>query len=117
MRPPRRRRRPARPGDPSVRPSAAPIVVGVCWYRQEQYERFLASAADREKLEQTWAEWQMSAERTLRQVRAQGLDVRKVDIDLDELLAYCMAEEKPNTGATRVEYVTHLLEREGGGPA
>ncbi|HSB71838.1 MAG TPA: hypothetical protein VLT62_21120 [Candidatus Methylomirabilis sp.] len=86
-------------------------IVGVCWYRQEQYERFLASADDRNALEDTWADWQVTAERVLRQYRARGLNIRKVEIDLDDLLAYCRAEGRPNDGAARSSYVAHLLER------
>lgn len=117
MRPPKRRRRAARPRGRPVQTTGTPIVVGVCWYRQDQYDRFLASAKDREDLEDTWDEWQITAERVIRQYRARGLDVRKVEIDLDDLLAYCMVEEEPNTAATRAAYVAHLIERQEGGPA
>lgn len=117
MRPPKRRRPPVRPGEHLIPPSGTPAVIGVCWYRQDQYDRFLASADDREALEHTWADWQIAAERIIRQYRARGLDIRKVEIDLDDLLAYCTTESKPNTAATRAAYVAHLLERREGGPA
>lgn len=117
MRPPKRRRRPARASVHPVQPPGTPAVIGVCWYRQDQYDRFLASANDREALEDTWAEWQITAERIIRQYRARGLDVRKVEIDLDDLLAYCTVEGKPNTAASRAAYVVHLMERQEGGPA
>jgi len=117
MRPSKRHRRPVRAKVHPVQPPGAPPLAGVCWYRQDQYDRFLASANDREKLEDTWAEWQITAERTIRQLRARGLEVRKVEIDLDDLLAYCMVEGKPNTAATRSAYVVDLMERHEGGPA
>jgi hypothetical protein len=41
-----------------------------------------------------------------------GLDLRKVEIDLDDLLAYCRAEGCPNDDAARAAYVVHLLERQ-----
>ncbi len=115
MLPPRRRRRPRKlgPAVPSIPAAGTPAVIGVCWYRQDQYERFLASAKDREGLEATWGEWQISAERAIRQYRSMGLDVRKVEVDLDDLLAYCMVEGKPNTAETRAGYAVHILERQG----
>lgn len=113
MRPPNRRR-PPRLRSRRVQADGPPAVVGVGWYRQEEYDRFLASAQDRDDLDDTWAEWQITAERAIRQLRAQGLDVRKVEIALDDLLAYCMVEGKPNTAATRAAYVAHLLERQEG---
>lgn len=103
MRPPKRRRPPVRPGEHLIPPSGTPAVIGVCWYRQDQYDRFLASANDREALEDTWSDWQITAERIIRQYRVRGLDVG--------------AESKPNTAATRAAYVTHLLERQEGSPA
>lgn len=112
MRTPRHRRRPRGSRIPVTPMAEAKAIVGVCWYRQEQYERFLASADDREALEDTWADWQVTAERVLRQYRARGLNIRKVEIDLDDLLAYCRAEGRPNDGAARSAYVAHLLERE-----
>lgn len=108
-------RRPRRPRGSRVRVTPlteGKVVAGVCWYRQDQYERFLACAADRDKLEDTWAEWQITAERILRQYRAKGMNIRKVEIDLDDLLAYCRAEGRPNDAAARSSYVAHLLERE-----
>ncbi len=117
MRPPKRRRRTRSPGSgvPPIPTAGTPAVVGVCWYRQDQYERFLESAKDREALEGTWAEWQITAERIIRQYRSMGLDVRKVEIDLDDLLAYCMVEGKPNTAETRAAYVVELMQRQGEG--
>ncbi len=47
------------------------------------------------------AEWQVTAERVLRQYRARGLNIRKVEIDLDDLLVYCGAEGRPNDAAAR----------------
>ena len=108
-------RRPRQPRGSRVRvapPTEGKAVVGVCWYRQDQYERFLASADDRDKLEDTWAEWQVTAERVLRQYRARGLNIRKVEVDLDDLLAYCHAEGRLNDAAARSAYVAHLLECE-----
>ncbi len=107
-------RHPRRPRSSRFRvtpPTEGKAVVGVCWYRQDQYERFLASADDRDTLEDTWADWQITADRVLRQYRARGLNIRKVEIDLDDLLAYCRIEGRPNDAAARSSYVAHILER------
>jgi len=112
MRPPRRPRRPKVPSVLPTPPAGVETVAGVCWYRQDQYERLLACADDRDKLEDTWAEWQITAERAIRRYRSMGLDLRKVEIDLDDLLAYCRAEGCPNDDAARAAYVVHLLERQ-----
>lgn len=112
MRAPRHPRRPRGLRVPVTPLAETKAVVGVFWYRQDQYERFLASADDRDTLEDTRADWHVTAERVLRQYRARGLNIRKVEIDLDDLLAYCRAEGRPNDGAAPSAYVAHLLERE-----
>ena len=114
MRAPRRPRRPSGLRIPVAPLAEGRALIGVCWYRQDQYERFLASADDRDALEDRWADWQVTAERVLRQYRARGLNIRKVEIDLGDLLAYCRAEGRPNDGAAPSAYVAHLLEREQG---
>ncbi len=114
---PERRQRWERPGRPRKRRGGSPPLVGVAWYRREQYERFLASAKDREQLEGTWIDWKREAEVVILGYRALGMEVRRVEVDLDELIAYCMSESKPNTAETRAAYVIEMLQRQEDGPS
>ena len=114
---PERRQRWERPGRPRKRRGGSPPLVGVAWYRQEQYERFLASAKDREQLEATWIGWKREAEAVLQGYRALGMEVRRVEVDLDELLAYCMIENTPNTAESRAAHVMEMLQRQEDGPS
>lgn len=117
MRAPKRRRGRRHLKALPTQTTGAMVVVGICWIREDQYKRFLVCADDRKKLEDTWAERKISAERLIRQLRAMGQDVRKVEIDLDDLLAYCRAQGRPNTAATRAAYVAKLMRRQERGPA
>jgi hypothetical protein len=74
-------------------------------------------AKDRERLEDSWADWKREAEEVIRRYSAQGMEVRRVEVNLDELLAYCMLESKPNTAETRAAYVTEILQRQEYGPS
>jgi hypothetical protein len=96
------------------------LVVGVAWYRENQWDRLKEVSADRDRLEDAWTDWVRGAEASMRDVRAQGIDVRKVDVDVEELLRWCRANGKPVNGESRSSFAAKkLLDREperGGKP-
>lgn len=69
-------------------------VLGVGYYKRNEWERFLASADDREKLEDTYEEWLGGFHKSVMKMRKKGLKPRKVVIHLDELLDYCKKKIK-----------------------
>lgn len=88
-------------------------VVGVAWYRREQWNRLLEMSSDRDKLEDTFDEWKSSAEKQFDNLARSGFLVRKVDIDVDELLSWCDSKNRPVDGEARADYTaTTLRERE-----
>jgi hypothetical protein len=94
------------------RPQAEPgIVLGVCWYRADQWERLLATAADRKNLEDTHAEWLASATKGLFQMRAAGITVDPVEVDVEDMLRWCRVIGRPFDRAARAEYVAELLRK------
>jgi hypothetical protein len=44
-------------------------IVGVAWYRPEQWEVLRNASIDRDKLEDTHAEWLAEAERVVKELR------------------------------------------------
>jgi len=87
-------------------------VIGVAWYRPEQWDRLLQIAADREVLEDTFEEWKVIAEESLKKF-ARGYHLRKVDIDVEELLGWCNAHNRPVDGAARSEFAAEKLREQG----
>lgn len=87
------------------------FVTGVAWYREEQWPLLLALSIDRDKLAKTYAEWQQDAERTMLRMRIEGLKIQKVDVDVAELQAWCIAKGRPINGAARAEFVVEKLQR------
>ena len=79
-------------------------VIGVAWYRREEWELLRAMAADADSLEKTYEEWLAVAEKTLRKLRQQGLELHKVDVDVTELAAWCRAQGRPLDGGARAEF-------------
>ena len=85
-------------------------VFGVAWYKRAQWERLLQIAADRDDLEDTYQEWQETAEEVLRALERPGIVLRKVDVE--ELLSWCNAQNRPVDGAARSEFVAEKLQGE-----
>ena len=76
-------------------------VLGVAWYRKEQWERLREVSVDSDMLEAKYEEWKMNAELGLRRLEKTGILVRKVDVDLEELLHWCNAQKRPVDGEAR----------------
>lgn len=82
----------------------------VAWYTPEQYKRLLQVAEDRDNLEETYEEWKATAEETLPEFEKQGVLVRKVYIDVEELVAWCKSHSRPIDGASRTVFVADKVE-------
>jgi hypothetical protein len=78
-------------------------VVGIAWFRGDQWQRLLEVSADRDSLERGHAEWERHASQTVRKLSQEGFDVRKVPIDVEELVAWCLTERRPIDGSARAE--------------
>jgi hypothetical protein len=87
----------------------ARMVTGVAWYRAEQWQRLREVAADVENLEENHEAWLQTAERLLRKGIPSDLTVEKVDVDIEELLAWCNARDLPVDGKARSRYVSEKL--------
>ena len=80
------------------------IVTGVAWFRPDQWELLRALAADADTLEHTHAEWEKLAEKTIQDLAREGVAARKVDVDVNDLQAWCLAEHRPLDGPARAAY-------------
>ncbi len=88
----------------------ADTVLGVGWYTREEYERLLELANDRDDLEDTYEEWQATAEKMMVQLSRPGVLPRKVHINVEELTAWCKAHNRPIDGASRTIFAADKVE-------
>jgi len=89
--------------------SSGGVVVGIAWFRPDQWELLRSLSADAEVLEPTHAEWQKLARRTVRDLAGQGILARRVDVDVDRLQAWCKAQDRPLDASARAAYATERL--------
>ena len=93
-------------------PEANKVVAGVAWFRADQWQLLRSLSVDADTLERTHAEWEAIAEKRLLDLAHQGLTVRKVDVDVDDLVTWCRLKQRPLNGAARAAYALALLQDE-----
>lgn len=86
-------------------PQHDPIVLGVAWYRQEQWQLLRSVSEDRDRLEATYEAWLRQAEETLADMKSNGLNVRKVEVDVNELAEWCSSRAVPVNSQSRSDFV------------
>jgi len=84
-------------------------VYGVCWYKPEQWQRLREIVDDPDDIEDTHEEWKKGANKAISEFQSQGIQVKKVSINVEELLAWCNERGVPVNGESRSEYVTDIL--------
>ena len=84
-----------------------PIAVGLAWFRRDEWPQLLASAVDREKLEDTYDEWLGEARKFLLDAAARGVAIEKVDVAVDELLVWCRHENRLPDGDARASFASY----------
>jgi hypothetical protein len=99
----RRRRR-----ERSQVPSAL-TQLGLAWYSREDWERLHEIADDRDKLDDTYEDWERQALEMIQDLEAVGQQIRKVPIDIEALIAWCRERKCRIDMAARSEYVSYLL--------
>ena len=89
-----------------------PRTVAVAWYKPEQWERLLEISRDRDELENTFTEWIEFAEKKVTELEAAGLKLVKVEVDVEELLAWCNKRSLPVDGESRSVFASYKLNKQ-----
>jgi hypothetical protein len=83
--------------------SQATVLPAIATYRQDQWEALLATAADRDKLEETWEEWNAGVEKLIAEFAARSIPCVRVLLDVEEIKQFCEEQGIPNDGKARAE--------------
>lgn len=90
------------------------IVVGFGWYDRAQWLCLTEVVADRAELDDTYEQWERSANDAMNMLERQGHKPQKVFVQVDALVSWCKERGLPIDGQSRSEYVTFMLrERDG----
>jgi len=91
------------------RQSKPEVVVGVAWYRRQDWERLLQVSVDREELEDTYDEWAAAMPARMAEIEQAGIEAHKIDVALDELISWCHSNGRVVDGAARADFAAHKL--------
>ena len=93
----------------TMKKKSGKTVLGMAWYQADQWDELRAVSADVDDLESTYEEWLAFAERKLSQLRAKGVILEKVPVDLDELVQWCESEGVKVDGRSRANFAAHKV--------
>jgi hypothetical protein len=94
-----------------VSEASIPIILGIAWYKRDQWQRVLTDFADASHMHKTWGEWRQAAENGIEQLSRRGTIAYPVLLDADEITCYCHQRGLPNIGKTRAKLVNEKLSK------
>jgi hypothetical protein len=87
--------------------------VVVPWFTPESWPKMREAAADRDRLHDTFEEFERSSAVSVNDVVAKGHPVEKIQLDVDALIAWCKAEDRPlDRGARQMFAMLSVIERD-----
>ena len=84
--------------------------LALAWYRQDQWQLLLDYSTDSDKLERTYQEWLEHVEKKMNEMGKEGINVVKIDINIEDMKKWCERHDKPIDGYTRSEYTVFLAQ-------
>jgi len=89
--------------------SSPEVVLGIAWFRPDQWDLLRSLSVDVDVLELTHAEWEKLARQTIQDLARQGILARRVDVDVEQLQAWCIAQQRPLDASSRAAYAAARL--------
>lgn len=85
------------------------MMLGIGFYRREQWPLLLQSAVDSHVLEKTYDEWLDVVDASVDKIKAHGIEPKLVDVDIEELISFCKKEGLQNNARARSKFVAKLF--------
>lgn len=92
-------------------------VAALAYYTPVEYGRFKSASDDPDVWHDDYDAWKMEAEITIETFIAEGGQVEKVHMDLDEFQLWCAENQRRNESAARSEYAAKKCQEEDEGGA
>ncbi len=81
-------------------------VLGVGWYKKEQWPLLREKSKDAEELEETYDDWVANSNDTINNLSKSNYYIEKIEIDVEELIEWCKKENCVLNGESRSKYIT-----------
>jgi len=87
-------------------------VIGIAWYKKEQWFILRQEVENPNDIENTYEEWLNNAINLKKTLMDSGLTVEEVDIDIQDVISWCKKGNKTINSNSISEYVAFkLMER------
>jgi hypothetical protein len=91
----------------------APVVVGLAWYRAEDWSTLKAMVADGDQFHHdSYASWLAQGEKVERRLRKQGHVVKRIYIEPGVFRAWCLLKGLPMDVNARTQYASERVRLE-----
>ena len=84
-------------------------IIGIAWYRKEQWSLLRQVSKNPEKLESTHEEWLNNAIESKKTLEKAGVSVKEVDIDIENIIKWCKERHRAIDSKSISEYVALRL--------
>lgn len=91
--------------------TAKSMVVPFCWYQPLEWEKLKRSAIDTDHLDDSYKDWKKNANEMIQFVRSTGRSVCKINVMVEKLNAWCLAEGMENNSAGRSRYAAAMARK------
>ena len=85
------------------------LLIGVSWYRPEQWERLREISEDKETFAIPYEASLVESEKKIQDLEAQGIRPIKVEVDVEALLTWCTTQGLAVTPETRTKFMMNTL--------
>jgi hypothetical protein len=85
------------------------LVMGVPWYRPEQWELLQEVVEDKEHFDMTYEESVVDSENKIKKLEAQGYRPVRVEVDVEEMLTWCSDHDLSVTPENRTKFMMTKL--------
>lgn len=90
-------------------------IIGLPWYRRENYPAIRQTMADPHVLASTYEQWLAAAENNESVGRQAGLEIVRIMIEPEEFKAWCLAHGMEPDSAARTKYASEHIPAEKAG--
>jgi hypothetical protein len=87
--------------------------AALAWYSETGWKQIRQAAEDPDRLESSYGKWKGLFEQTKQMFEKIGVPYRVIEIDADELLAWCNENELPVNERSRIDF-TSIKHQEAG---
>jgi hypothetical protein len=91
------------------------INAAICFYTPESYKELKRIAADKNELDDTYADWLQGFNNAIIELKKAGINAVPLNIDMKELDQWCKKHKRKNDRSARAAFASQKAEEQSEG--